>query len=192
MNKDGYVLVAILVILIVGGLVFFTGRERAEVEEQEPVIMNDIRVENSMPEPVDQVEEEPQITIVDIAASDPNFSTLVALVQEANLVDTLSAEGPFTVFAPTNEAFAKIPEETLSQIREDQEQLTQILTYHVVEGRVMAEDVANLTSATTLQGGTLNIDFVDDSVMINDATVVQADVEASNGVIHAIDMVLMP
>ncbi|MFA6814646.1 MAG: fasciclin domain-containing protein [Patescibacteria group bacterium] len=131
-------------------------------------------------------------TIVDIAVSNPNFSTLVTALQKADLVEVLAGEGPFTVFAPTNEAFAKIPEETLNEILADKEQLTQILTYHVVAGKVMAEDVVSLTSATTVQGGDLAIEVMGNSVMVNNANVIQTDIEASNGVIHVIDTVLIP
>ena len=130
--------------------------------------------------------------IVEIASSDDNFSTLVTAVKTAGLVETLSSEGPFTVFAPTNEAFAKLPKETLDAVLADKEQLTAILTYHVVSGKVMAKDVVNLESAKTVQGGSLKIETVGGNVMIDNAKVIKADIEAKNGVIHVIDTVLIP
>ncbi len=132
--------------------------------------------------------------IVDTAAAAGQFETLVAAVEAAGLVDTLKGEGPFTVFAPTDEAFAALPEGTLDELLmpENQETLQAILTYHVVAGQVMAEDAMGLESADTVQGQSLTITTMDGSVMINDATVIQADIEASNGVIHVIDGVLLP
>ena len=129
--------------------------------------------------------------IVETAVAAGSFKTLVTAVQAAGLVDTLSGAGPFTVFAPTDEAFAKIPKETLDAVLADKAKLTAILTYHVVAGKVMASDVMGLTSAKTVQGGEVKIDTAN-GVMINDARVVKADIECSNGVIHVIDSVLMP
>ncbi len=129
--------------------------------------------------------------IVDVATSDDSFSTLVTALQTAELVDTLKSDGPFTVFAPTNAAFDKLPAGTVESLLADKEKLTRILTYHVVPGKVTSSQVAGLTSATTVQGSDLSID-TSSGVKINDATVVQADVEASNGVIHVIDTVLIP
>lgn len=132
--------------------------------------------------------------IVDTAVEAGQFETLVAAVQAAELVDTLKGEGPFTVFAPTDEAFAALPEGTVDELLkpENQSQLQAILTYHVVPGKIMAEDAMAADSATTVQGQDLTLTTTDGSVMVNDATVIQADVEASNGVIHVIDGVLMP
>jgi uncharacterized surface protein with fasciclin (FAS1) repeats len=130
-------------------------------------------------------------TIIETAVGNPDFSTLVTAIKAADLVDTLSGAGPFTVFAPTNEAFAKIPEATLNEVLADKAKLTSILTYHVVSGKVMAKDVAGMTEATTVEGSKVKIDATN-GVMINDATVTQADIECSNGVIHVIDTVLMP
>jgi uncharacterized surface protein with fasciclin (FAS1) repeats len=107
-------------------------------------------------------------------------------------VDVLKGEGPFTVFAPTDEAFAKLPEGTVEALLGDVEALTAILTYHVVPGKVMAEDVVNLSEATTVNGAAISIQVVDGQVKINDATVTAADVAASNGVIHVIDTVILP
>lgn len=130
-------------------------------------------------------------TIIETATGNPDFSTLVTAIKAAGLVDTLSGTGPFTVFAPTNEAFAKIPKETLDGVLADKAKLTSILTYHVVAGKVMASDVATMSEATTVEGSTVKID-AKDGVMINDAKVTTADLECSNGVIHVIDTVLMP
>jgi len=132
-------------------------------------------------------------TIVDIAAGNPDFSTLVAALKAAGLVETLSGEGPFTVFAPTNKAFAKLPEGKVNSLLADIPALKNILTYHVVSGKVMASDVVGLKSAATVQGTEVNINVVDGSVKLNDsATVTATDIEASNGVVHVIDTVLIP
>ncbi len=142
------------------------------------------------PEPI----VEPSNTIVDIAAGNPDFSTLVAAVSAAGLVEALSGEGPFTVFAPTNEAFAKLPEGTLESLLlpENKQALTDILLYHVVSGSVLAADVVNLTEAETLLGKNVNIKVDMGSVMINEANVVATDIIADNGVIHVIDSVILP
>lgn len=129
--------------------------------------------------------------IVDTAVAAGSFKTLVTAVQAAGLVDTLKGEGPFTVFAPTDEAFAKIPKADLEALLADKEKLTAVLTYHVVPGKVMAADVASMTSAETVQGSSLTIDATD-GVMVDNATVTATDIKASNGVIHVIDTVLMP
>lgn len=131
-------------------------------------------------------------TIVDIASENGNFKTLTTALTEAGLVETLSGDGPFTVFAPTDEAFAKLPAGTVESLLKDKEKLTSILTYHVVPGKVMAADVVKLTSATTVQGQDVTVKVEGDSVMINDAKVVTTDIEASNGVIHVIDTVILP
>ncbi|MBW3585308.1 MAG: fasciclin domain-containing protein [Cyanobacteria bacterium 0813] len=129
--------------------------------------------------------------IVDTAVSAGSFTTLVAAVQAAGLVDTLKGPGPFTVFAPTDEAFAKLPQGTVESLLNDIPKLTKILTYHVVSGKVMAADVVNLTSAKTVEGSELKID-ASNGVKINDSNVTTADVAADNGVIHIIDSVLLP
>jgi uncharacterized surface protein with fasciclin (FAS1) repeats len=129
--------------------------------------------------------------IIETAVANPDFSTLVTAIKAAELVDTLSGPGPFTVFAPTNEAFAKIPAETLKAVLADKAKLTSILTYHVVSGKVMAADVAKMDDAKTVQGSKVEID-AKDGVMVNNAKVTSADIECSNGVIHVIDTVLMP
>ncbi len=130
--------------------------------------------------------------IVDIAVEDGRFETLVAAVTAAGLVDTLKSEGPFTVFAPTDDAFAALPEGTIEALLNDIPALTDILLYHVVPGKVMAAEVVTLNSADTALGQAINISAEDGKVMVNDAEVIITDVEAANGVIHVIDAVLLP
>lgn len=129
--------------------------------------------------------------IVDTAVNAGSFNTLVAAVKAANLVDTLKGPGPFTVFAPTDDAFAKLPAGTVDALLKDVPKLTQILKYHVVSGKVMAADVVKLKSATTVEGSDVKID-ASSGVKVNDSTVVTPDVAADNGVIHVVDTVLMP
>ena len=131
--------------------------------------------------------------IVDTAVGAGSFTTLVAAVQAAGLVDTLKGDGPFTVFAPTDEAFAALPEGTVATLLlpENKDQLISILTYHVVAGKVMSTDLSNGMMATTVQGGNVTI-MTKDGVSVNGANVVTADIEASNGVIHVIDAVILP
>jgi uncharacterized surface protein with fasciclin (FAS1) repeats len=134
-----------------------------------------------------------QKDIVDIAVEDGRFTTLVAAVQAAGLVDALKGEGPFTVFAPTDDAFAALPEGTVEALLADLPALTDILLYHVVAGKAMAADVVGLTSVTTLNGLPVNIKVEDGKVFLNETTqVIITDIEASNGVIHVIDSVLLP
>ncbi|GET43802.1 beta-Ig-H3/fasciclin [Microseira wollei NIES-4236] len=130
--------------------------------------------------------------IVDTAVKAGSFSTLVAAIKAANLVDTLKGAGPFTVFAPTDEAFAKLPEGTVDSLLKDIPKLKKILTYHVVSGKVMAADVVKLKSAKTVEGSDVKIDASNGGVKVNDSTVSTPDVAADNGVIHIIDTVLMP
>ena len=132
--------------------------------------------------------------IVDVASSAGQFNTLVVAVKAAGLVDVLKGEGPFTVFAPTDAAFEKLPEGTMEDLLkpENRDKLKAILTYHVVPGKVMAEDVVKLSSAETVEGSKVNIRTKYGKVMVNDAQVVKADVQASNGVIHVIDTVIVP
>ncbi len=132
--------------------------------------------------------------IVDTAVAAGTFETLAAALTAAGLVDTLKSEGPFTVFAPTDEAFAKLPAGTVESLLkpENKDQLTAILTYHVVAGKVMAADVVKLTSAATVNGADVAISVADGAVSVNDATVTATDIAASNGVIHVIDSVLIP
>ncbi len=134
-----------------------------------------------------------KMDIVDTAAANKDFSTLVAAVKAAGLVDTLKGDGPFTVFAPTNEAFAALPEGTVEMLLkpENKEKLVSILTYHVVAGKVMAADVKPM-NAKTVQGSEAKVTVKDGTVMIDDAKVIKTDIVASNGVIHVIDKVIMP
>lgn len=135
-----------------------------------------------------------RMDIVDTAVSAKKFTTLVAAVKAAGLVETLKGDGPFTVFAPTDDAFAKLPEGTVKSLLkpENKDKLIAILTYHVVPGKVMAEDVVGLKKATTVQGQSASITVSDKGVRIDDAHVVKTDIETSNGVIHIIDSVIMP
>ncbi len=132
-------------------------------------------------------------TIVDVAAANPDFSTLVAAVKAAGLVETLSSKGPFTVFAPTNAAFAKLPVGTVESLLlpENKDKLTAILTYHVVSGKVLAADVVKLKSAKTVNGKSVTINTTK-GVKVNNANVTATDIKTSNGVIHVIDTVLIP
>jgi transforming growth factor-beta-induced protein len=162
------------------------------------VIITDIETSNGVIHVIDAVllpsDEEAQ-TIVEIAVADERFSTLVAAVTAADLVETLSGEGPFTVFAPTNDAFAALPAGTVENLLlpENKQALIDILLYHVVSGKVMAADVVGLTSATTVLGKDLTITVRDGKVFLNDTVeIIITDIEASNGVIHVIDAVLLP
>ncbi|MCR9069490.1 MAG: fasciclin domain-containing protein [Rhodobacteraceae bacterium] len=131
------------------------------------------------------------MNIVETAVEAGTFETLVAAVTAAGLVETLSGEGPFTVFAPTDEAFAALPEGTVEGLLNDIPALTEVLTYHVVPGAVMSGDLSDGMMATTVQGSDITIG-VGEGVTVNDANVVAADIEASNGVIHVIDAVILP
>jgi uncharacterized surface protein with fasciclin (FAS1) repeats len=133
--------------------------------------------------------------IVDTAASAGSFETLVTAVEAAGLVETLKGQGPFTVFAPTDEAFAKLPEGTVDDLLkpENKDQLVAILTYHVVPGKTMSSDIAGKElEVATVEGSEVTIDATDGAVKVDDATVTQADIETDNGVIHVIDTVIAP
>lgn len=132
--------------------------------------------------------------IVELASETDALSTLVAAVQAAGLVEVLQGDGPFTVFAPTNEAFAALPDGTLESLllEENRDLLVQILTYHVVPGKVMSTDLSNGMTAGTVEGTDITVTINGYGVSINDASVVQADVEATNGVVHVIDSVILP
>jgi transforming growth factor-beta-induced protein len=167
------------------------------------IILTDIETSNGVIHVIDAVILPPtdetamgeKSNIVDIAAADGRFTTLVAALQAAELVETLSGEGPFTVFAPTDEAFAALPSGTVEDLLlpENKQQLTDILLYHVVPGKVMATDVTALTSASTVLGKDITIKVEDGKVFLNDTVqVIITDIEAPNGVIHVIDAVLLP
>ncbi|MFN0108385.1 MAG: fasciclin domain-containing protein [Blastocatellia bacterium] len=130
--------------------------------------------------------------IVDTAVAAGSFKTLAAALQAAGLIETLKGKGPFTVFAPTDEAFAKLPAGTVEALLKDKEKLTKILLYHVVSGNVMAKDVVKLKTAKTVQGSSVKITVKGGKVMVDGANVVKTDIAASNGVIHVIDSVIMP
>ena len=137
---------------------------------------------------------QPKMDIVDTAVSAGSFNTLVAAVQAAGLAETLKGEGPFTVFAPTDDAFAKLPAGTLDDLLkpENKDKLAAILTYHVVSGKVMAKDVMTMKEAETVNGQSVMVSMAADTVMIDNAKVVNADIECTNGVIHVIDTVILP
>ena len=162
------------------------------------VIITDIEADNGVIHVIDAVILPPSMsaeaapTIVDIAVADGNFTNLVAALEATGLVETLQGEGPFTVFAPTDEAFAALGEETIAALLADPDTLSQILLYHVVAGAVTAADVVNLDSATTVQGEDVTISVDNGSIMINDAMVILPDIEAANGIIHVIDTVILP
>jgi uncharacterized surface protein with fasciclin (FAS1) repeats len=130
-------------------------------------------------------------TIVDIAVSNSDFSTLVAAVTAANLVDALQSPGPFTVFAPTNAAFAKLPPGTITTLLQNIPQLTRILTYHVAAGKFKREDLQNCSQLPSLEGSPIDLLITDEVFEVNNATVVMADIEAENGIIHGIDTVIL-
>lgn len=136
--------------------------------------------------------DEPAKDIVDTAVGAGQFNTLVTAVKAAELVETLKGEGPFTVFAPTDEAFAKVPKDKLEALLKDKKALTSVLTYHVVSGKVMAADVVKLDSAKTVQGKSLTIVTKDGKVTVNGVNVIKTDIVCKNGVIHVIDGVLLP
>ena len=131
-------------------------------------------------------------SIVETAVSAGQFKTLVTAVKAADLVEVLSGPGPFTVFAPTDDAFAKLPEGTVEALLQNKEQLKAVLTYHVVAGKVMASDVVNLKSAATVNGQQVTIKVKGETVMVDNAKVVMTDIECTNGVIHVIDTVILP
>jgi uncharacterized surface protein with fasciclin (FAS1) repeats len=172
----------VVLALLIGGIVYFVNRDNNnEVASSQ---------NNTMTEQA--AEAQKTQTIVDVAASDPNFSTLVTAVKAAGLAETLSGQGPFTVFAPTNDAFNSLPAGTLENLLQNPEQLKSILTYHVVPGNVMAADVVKIPSAVTVNGKPVNVTVEGQTVKINDANVTKTDIKTDNGVIHVIDKVLLP
>ena len=134
----------------------------------------------------------PKADLVDTAVAAGSFKTLAKALTEAGLVDTLKGTGPYTVFAPTDEAFAKLPKGTVEALLKDKKKLTAVLTYHVVAGKVMAADAAKLKTAKTVNGQSIKISAKNGGVMINNAKVTKADIETSNGVIHVVDTVILP
>ncbi len=142
--------------------------------------------------PVGAADSHEKKDIVDTAVAAGSFKTLATALAAAGLVETLKGKGPFTVFAPTDEAFAKLPAGTVESLLKDKEKLTKILLYHVVSGKVMAKDVVKLKSAQTVQGSSVKIRAGGGKVMVDNANVVKTDIAASNGVIHVIDTVIIP
>ena len=158
-----------------------------EIPTAPPATIPDSGAEET-PQPSAETEGE---DIISVAASNPSFTMLTKALKAAGLVDILKGDGPFTVFAPTDEAFSKIPSDQLNALLADKEALTNVLTYHVVPGKVMAKDVVQLASADTVQGQAISID-TSSGVMVDQANVVKTDIETSNGVIHVIDSVILP
>jgi transforming growth factor-beta-induced protein len=183
-------LLGLLVVLSLVIAACGASEEPTPTPEPEPVAESS----EEMAEASEEMMEEEMNSIVDIAVADGRFTTLVAALQAAGLAETLSGEGQFTVFAPTDDAFAALPEGTVESLLEDPEgALRDILLYHVAEGAVPAETVVTLESATTLQGEPVSIAVIDGEVVLNDsAKVIITDIEASNGIIHVIDAVILP
>lgn len=176
----------VIVVAIIGAYIMSSGKKTSEMEAtSSPSPM----VENMQNKKETAMNEK---NIVEIASEAGDFKTLVAAVKAAGLVETLSGPGPFTVFAPTDEAFAKLPAGTVDALLKDKEKLASILTYHVVAGKVMAADVVKISTAKTVQGSNVTIKVQDGMVYLDAAKVVKTDIEASNGVIHVIDTVIMP
>lgn len=192
--ENNYIIIGAVGLLLVGIAGFYVMNGASDTMENETpkkVVETKPVEKKVMEEPTEEKME--TNTIVDIAVGNPDFSTLVTAVTEAELAETLSGTGPFTVFAPVNAAFAKLPNGTVESLLKDKDQLTSVLTYHVVAGKVMAADAMKLTEAMTVQGQKIKISTNSSGeVMINDAKVISADILASNGVIHVIDTVLLP
>lgn len=187
-----------LAVLVLGGYFLMNGQNNTSDSTQDLEENAQAELQNSNEDSMNEESSEgetmaqPTQNIVEIAAGNESFKTLVQAVTAAGLVETLTGTGPFTVFAPTDEAFAKLPEGTVEALLANPEELTKVLTYHVVSGKVMAEDVVTLTKATTVQGQDVTITVEGDTVMVNNASVISTDIEGTNGVIHVIDTVLIP
>lgn len=181
-SKFGAVAVIMVAVLVIGGVGAWALWGN-----------NDTTTDSTQTSQTETMEAEaPSGNIVDVASSDEQFSTLVTAIQAAGLAETLSGEGPFTVFAPTNAAFEKLPSGTLQDLLNKPEELAKVLTYHVVSGEVKAADVVKLTETTTVNGKVAPITVNGETVKIGDATVVKTDIKTSNGIIHVIDSVLIP
>ena len=176
-NKNKGLIIGVVAVLVIGGGILLATRN------------NDTKKETKTETTQQQVAAK---NIVETAISDPQFSTLVTALKTAGLVDTLNGDGPFTVFAPTNEAFDKLPAGTLDALLKDPAKLKSILLYHVVNGNVKAADVVKLSNATTVEGQDVKITVDGSTVKVNDATVTKTDIETKNGTIHFIDTVLLP
>ena len=194
-NNKSMVAAIIAVLVLIGGGIGIYALTQNDDEDDTTTTSE---VEESTPEePETEATTDP--TIVDLAVATPDLSTLVTAVQAADLVDTLAGPGPLTVLAPTNDAFAALPDGTLDNLLlpENQSDLQDVLTYHVIAAEVFAQDLTNGQEVTTVQGGTLTVEINDEGVFFVDtnngrAQVTTADVEASNGVVHIIDAVLLP
>jgi len=171
----------IIVILLISFSLMLSGC--TEQAEQQPEEQPEAGNESTVTEQKD---------IVQTAIDAGSFNTLVTAVQTADLVETLSGEGPFTVFAPTDDAFAAVPEETLNALLANKTELTKVLTYHVASGKYMSEDVVSMGNITSLEGNMLDVEVTNEGVFVGGAKVIQTDIECSNGVIHVIDTVLIP
>ncbi|MFN2281167.1 MAG: fasciclin domain-containing protein, partial [Anaerolineales bacterium] len=182
MKFKPFLLVALAVVLVLAACA--PAAVETVTEEPKPTA-------TPVPEPTEEPAPE-MLDIVDTAIADGRFTTLVAAVESAGLVDALKAEGPMTVFAPTDDAFAALPEGTVDALLADIPALTDVLLYHVVEGKVTSDQVVELTQAQTLQGQYVNVQVEDGKVMIDNAQVIITDIETSNGIIHVIDTVLLP
>ncbi len=190
MDKTTQIISGIVVlVLIVGGVLLATSGDDDETETTNTNETSQV-AESA---PAEEVAA-PTSNIVELTQATEDLSTLVTAVVEAELVETLSGEGPFTVFAPLNSGFAALPEGTLENLLlpENQADLADILTFHVVPGKVMSTDLSDGLTATTVQGGELTFSIQDGAVSVNGANVVTADVEATNGVVHIIDAVMLP
>lgn len=194
-SKSTIAAILAVLVLIGGGIGIYALTQDDEDEDTTTTTSQVAETEQAAdPAPVEEVA--PAQNVVELAVATDTLSTLVTAVTEADLATTLSGEGPFTVFAPTNDAFAALPDGTLDSLLADIPALTDVLTYHVVSGKVMAADLSDGQVVTTLQGGTLTVKIMNGSVMLEDAAgnmseVVTADVEASNGVVHVINGVLL-
>lgn len=198
-NKNMTIGVIAVLVIILGGIGIFALTSDSD-DSAEDTNTSTSQTAQPASQPNEAAEQAtPAQNIVELAVATDALSTLVTAVTEADLVETLSGDGPFTVFAPTNDAFAALPEGTLDSLLlpENKEQLKAILTYHVVSGEVMSSDLSNGQVIETVQGGTLTVNISGSKVMLEDATgamaeVVTADVKASNGVVHVIDSVVLP
>ena len=188
-NMSKIIGVIIALVIVIGGVVLVTSSSDDDEAED-----NTANTSQQAEESTDAAAEEAGSTIVDLAVATDSLSTLVAAVTAADLVETLSGDGPFTVFAPTNDAFAALPEGTLDDLLlpENVDQLTSILTFHVVPAAALSTDLSDGMMLETVNGEMLEVSIADGVVSINGATVVSADIEASNGVVHVIDRVILP
>ena len=191
--RNSKALVAVGILAMLGAILVACSEESVaeKVVEQETMVEEEMTLEATAVTEADDPEKVSK-TIIDIAVEDGRFTTLVAALQAAELDSVLAGEGPFTVFAPTDDAFGKLPEGTVSSLLEAIPNLKNILLYHVVSGNVLAADVVTLESAVTLQGQTVSISVMGDVVKINDSQVIITDIQGVNGTIHVIDTVLLP